>query len=156
MPSDLRKCIFFYFITNYLQLRQLLSRYESHQHKHIYWACHSLSCCQLWCCFCTSLFWRGEAQSCTRTCGSWELTSFFPGIYQKHGHTHSHSCIPLSEDCCFAWGCEKLETTKGLCTQLVLLPIWQPPFPFPSFRSLTLQIYFISLCQVLSWYKNMV
>lgn len=43
MPSDLRKYIFIYFTTNYLQLRQLLSRYEFHQHKHIYWAWLSFS-----------------------------------------------------------------------------------------------------------------
>lgn len=96
--------------------------------------CHSLSCCQLWCCFCTSLFWTGVAQSCPRTCGSWELTSFSPGTYQKHGHAHSHSCIPLSEDCCFVWGCEKLETTKGLCTQACPIVHLTTSFPL-SFLS---------------------
>lgn len=156
--SDHRKYLFIYLITSYLYFSwdncfpgmspTNINTFTGHACQSLLTSCDAVS---------APLYFGEMKPSHALECrGSWELASFPPGIHQTHGHTQSHSCIPPSEDCCFARGCEKLETTKGLCMQSCYIPHLQPPFPFPSFHSLTLQIHFMSLCQVPSWYKNMV
>lgn len=122
--SDHRKYLFIYLITNYLYFSwdncfpdmspTNINTFTGHACQSLLTSCDAVSA--------PLYFGEVKPSHALECCGSWELASFPPGIHQTHGHTQSHSCIPPSEDCCFAWGCEKLETTKGLCTQACHIP----------------------------------